>query len=210
MKRRLAPLATALALWAAAAAASAQNAFIEAARAGASVAPPTAAADSLVRAFVDGCVAHGGDSMHTVDWAINEGWEWVDAFSGPGAALLSNRPGTVLSMPGSQQGVLLAIDLERRCTVWTERADGPVLRAAFVRALDTLASRGARVQPSIERSVERAGAWRMQLNRRVRLAGQTDELEVGSVTTLTPQPAAQVMSVAPAPAAAASAPTASR
>lgn len=203
--RRARLVALAWALGGTGSAAPAQNAFIEAARAAASAPAAPTPADALVRAFVDGCVAHGGDSMRTVDWAINNGWEWVDAFTGPGAALLGNRPGTVLSMPGSQQAVLLAIDLERRCTLWTERGDGPAVRAAFVRAVDALAARGARVQPSVERSVERAGAWRMQLNRRVRPAGQPGEFEVGSVTTLTAQPAAQVMSVAPAAASAASA-----
>jgi hypothetical protein len=180
-------------------AAHAQNPFIDAAR-GNGPAVPTAALVSTVaiaRAFADGCVAHEGDSVKTVDWAINQGYEWVDAHSGPGAALLSGQPGTVLAMPGSAATVLLSIDLDKRCTVWAERADGPALRAEFVKAINALAAKGARLQPLQERTVERGGAWRMQLQMRLRRAGGLQDFGVGAVTTLTPQPAAQVLSAAP-------------
>jgi hypothetical protein len=178
--------------------AAAQNAFIEAARANAAALPPASAAPAaVVQAFVAGCIAHDGDAMKTVDWAINQGFEWVDAHLGPGATLLSGRPGTVLAMPGGAGAVLLAIDLERRCTVWAERADGPAVRAEFGRAIAALAARGASVQPSLERSVERGGAWRLQLQWRLRRGEGATEFDVGAVTTLTPQPAPQVLSVAP-------------
>jgi hypothetical protein len=180
------------------AAAQAQNPFIEAARASAASSPPEpAAATMVVRTFIDGCVAHDGESMRTVDWAINQGFEPVEAHAGAGAALLSGRPGTVLVMPGSGGRVLLAIDLDKRCTVWAERSDGPAVRAEFARAVNALALRGTRVQPTLERSVERAGAWRMQLQMRLRRAGGTTDFDVGAVTTLGAQPAAQVLSVAP-------------
>jgi hypothetical protein len=189
-----------------AAAARAQSPFFEASRDQVASAPRApSAAPAVVRVFVDGCLAHEGDSMKTVDWAINQGFEWVDAHTGDGAALLSGRPGTVLAMAGSAGGVLLAIDLDRRCTVWAERADGSAVRAEFVKALDALAARGARVQPQQERTVERAGAWRHQLQMRVRRSGSTSELNVGAVTTLGPHAAAQVLSAAPAAAGAAGA-----
>jgi hypothetical protein len=179
--------------------AAAQNPFIEAARANAVAVPPAPAAPAaVVQAFVDGCIAHEGESVKTVDWAINQGFEWVDAQVGPGATLLSGQPGTVLAMPGSAGQVLLAIDLDRRCTVWAERADGPALRGAFTQAMAALAARGARVQPALERSVERGGAWRLQLQMRLRRAEGAPEFDVGAVTTLTSPPAAQVLSVAPA------------
>jgi hypothetical protein len=176
----------------------AQNAFIEAAQGGASAPQPTVPAATVLRAFLDGCIAQGGDPVRTVDWAINQGGEPIDSSSGDGATLLSQRPGTVLSLPGGQGGLLLAIDFEQRCTVWAERGDGPALRAEFVRALNALAARGARVQPTLERSVERGGAWRLQLQMRLRPAGQAREVDVGAVTTLTAQPAPQVFHVAPA------------
>lgn len=186
----------------------AQNPFIEAARAGAAAsAPPTAAPSTVVRAFIDGCVAHEGDAVKTVDWAINQGFEPIDAHAGVGATLLSGRPGTVLAMPDSEGGVLLAIDLDRRCTVWAERGEGPPLRAEFVRAMTALAARGARLQPALERSVERAGAWRLQVQMRFRRSADAPELDVGSVTTLSAHPAAQVLSAAPAAAPPASAPS---
>jgi hypothetical protein len=179
-------------------AAHAQNPFIDAARANAPAVPPApAAATAVVRAFVDGCVAHEGDSMKTVDWAINAGFEPIDAHTGGGAMLLSGQPGTVFVMPGSASQVLLAIDLDRRCTVWAERADGPALRAEFVKAINALAAKGARLQPMQERTVERGGAWRMQLQMRYRRAGGAQDFGVGTVTTLTAQPAAQVLHAAP-------------
>jgi hypothetical protein len=135
--------------------------------------------------------------MKTVDWAINQGWEPVDAHVGSGATLLSGRAGTVFAWPG--RGVLLAIDLDKRCTVWADRADGPAVRLELARALGALAARGARVQTLQERSVERAGAWRMQVQTRFRRVGGAQDFEVGSVTTLTEQPTAQVLSAAPMP-----------
>ena len=185
-------------LWAVTITAQAQNPFFEAARDNAPVVPnaPTAAA-AVVRVFIDGCVAHEGESMKTVDWAINAGFAPIDAHIGAGAALLSGQPGTVLVMPGSASPVLLAIDLDKRCTVWAERAEGPALRAEFVRAINALAAKGARLQPLQERTVERGGAWRMQLQMRLRRAGGAQDFGVGAVTTLTAQPAAQVLSAAP-------------
>ena len=185
-------------LWAVTITAQAQNPFFEAARDNAPVVPkaPTAAA-AVVRVFIDGCVAHEGESMKTVDWAINAGFAPIDAHIGAGAALLSGQPGTVLVMPGSASQVLLAIDLDKRCTVWAERAEGPALRAEFVRAINALAAKGARLQPLQERTVERGGAWRMQLQMRLRRAGGAQDFGVGAVTTLTAQPAAQVLSAAP-------------
>lgn len=179
--------------------AQAQNPFIEAARGNASAAPPApTAVAAVLRAFIDGCMAHEGESMKTVDWAINAGFEPIDAHVGAGAALLSGQPGTVFVMPGRSSGqVLLAIDLDKRCTVWAERADGPALRAEFVRAMNALAAKGARLQPLQERTVERGGAWRMQLQMRYRRAGGAQDFGVGAVTTLTAQPAAQVLSAAP-------------
>lgn len=179
----------------------AQNAFIEAARANASAASPgpALAATTIVRVFMEGCVAHEGDSMRTVDWAINQGFEPVYAQGGAAEALLSGRPGTVLALPGSTSPLLLAVDVERRCTVWAERGDGLAVRAEFAKAISVLASKGAHVQPALERTVERGGAWRLQLQMRYRRVGGSQDFGVGSVTTLTTQPAAQALNLAPMP-----------
>ncbi len=186
--------------WMLALAAHAQNPFYEAARANAPVAQPApAAAATIVRVFFDACVAHEGDSMKTVDWAINQGFEPDFARGGAAEALLQGQPGTVLALPGSASTVLLAIDLDRRCTVWAERGDGPAVRADFVKAMNALAVKGARVQPAQERTVERGGAWRMQLQMRLRRIGGSQDFGVGAVTTLTAQPAAQALSLAPIP-----------
>jgi hypothetical protein len=180
--------------------AQAQNPFFEAARGNA---PPTqaepTAATKIVRVFIDGCVAHEGESMKTVDWAINQGFEPDFAPGGAAETLLQGRPGTVLALPASASPVLLAIDLDRRCTVWAERGDGPAVRAEFVKAMNALAAKGARLQPLQERTVERGGSWRMQLQMRYRRVGGSQDFGVGAVTTLTAPPAAQALSLAPMP-----------
>ncbi len=197
MMHRLTSLAL---LCAVALSAHAQNPFIESARANASAAQPEpAAATTIVRVFIEGCVAHEGEAMKTVDWAINQGFEPIYAPGGAAEALLSGRPGTVLALPNSASPVLLAIDLDKRCTVWAERGDGPAVRAEFVRAMSALAAKGARVQPAQERTVERGGAWRMQLQMRYRRVGGSQDFGVGSVTTLAAPPAAQALSLAPMP-----------
>jgi hypothetical protein len=181
------------------AATHAQNPFIEAQREAAVPLPPSPSAPAaIVRAFIDGCLAHDGDAMKTVDWTINQGYEWFDAAAGPGATLLAGRPGTVMAMPGSASRVLLAIDLDKRCTVWADRSDGPQLRAELVKALGALSARGVRVQATSERSVERGGAWRQQTQWRVRRDDGTRETTLDAVTTLAAGPAAQVLSAAPA------------
>jgi hypothetical protein len=179
-------------------AAHAQNPFYEASRANAAPAAAEAtAAAKIVRVFIYGCVANEGESMKTVDWAINQGFEPDFARGGAAQALLQGQPGTVLAMPASASPVLLAIDLDRRCTVWAERGDGPAVRAEFVRAMNALAAKGARLQPLAERTVERSGAWRMQLQMRYRRVGGSQDFGVGAVTTLAAPPAAQALSLAP-------------
>jgi hypothetical protein len=178
--------------------AHAQSPFYEASRANAPAAQPApTAAAMIVRVFIDGCVANEGESMKTVDWAINQGLEPVFEPGGAAGALLSGQPGTVLAVPDRASPLLLAIDLDKRCTVWAERADGPALRAEFVKAMNALAAKGARLQPLQQRTVERGGAWRMQLQMRYRRAGGTQDFGVGAVTTLAAQPAAQALNVAP-------------
>jgi hypothetical protein len=182
------------------AAAQAQNPFIEAQRESAApLLPAPAVPAAVVRAFIDGCLAHEGDAMKTVDWSINQGYEWFDAATGPGATLLAGRPGTVMSMPGSASRVLLAIDLDKRCTVWADRSEGPQVRAELVKALGALSARGVRVQAASERSVERAGAWRQQTQWLVRRGEGARAMALDAVTTLAAGPAAQVLSVAPVP-----------
>jgi hypothetical protein len=182
--------------------ARAQNPFIDAQREAAAALPlplAPAAPAAVVRAFIDGCLAHEGDAMKSVDWTINHGYEWFDAATAPGATLLAGRPGTVMAMPGSASRVLLAIDLDRRCTVWADRSEGPAVRAELAKALAALSARGVRVQATSERSVERAGAWRQQTQWRVRRGDGAREMALDAVTTLAAGPAAQVLSVAPAP-----------
>lgn len=154
--------------------------------------------EQVAQAFVDGCLLTEGELTPAVDWAINAGWLPADASAVDVRPLLGGQAGTVLAMPGTAHGVLLAVTADRGCTVWAERLPGPALRAAFQLALAQLARRGARLQPVLDRSVERAGAWRQHLQLRYRRVGGSLDLAVGAVTTLTPAPAQQALHLSPA------------
>jgi hypothetical protein len=178
--------------------AAAQNPFVDATRPDPTVAPkpepPNAAA--IVRAFVEGCVVNEGDPVSTTDWALSAGFLPIDPLTDQ-QQLLNGQPGTVLSMPGSSGQVLIAVAANRRCTVWTERALGPGVRNALRQSMADLASRGAQVQPLVDRSIERAGAWRQFEQIRYRRVGGSQDFAVASVTTLTSRPGAQALNFGP-------------
>jgi len=177
---------------------AAQNPFVDATKpdpAAQKPEPPNAAA--IVRAFVEGCVVNEGDPVTATDWALNEGFLPIDPLSDEPQQLLNGQPGTVLSMPGSAGQVLMAVAADRRCTVWTERALGPGVRNALRQSMADLAAKGAQVQPLVDRSIERAGAWRQYEQMRYRRVGGSQDFAVASVTTLTSRPGAQALNFGP-------------
>lgn len=189
-------VAVGLAMWAGTLAA--QNPFVDATKpdpAAQKPEPPNAAA--IVRAFVEGCVVNEGDPVTATDWALNEGFEPINPLSDEPQQLLNGQPGTVLSMPGSSGQVLMAVAADRRCTVWTERALGPGVRNALRQSMADLAAKGAQVQPLVDRSIERAGAWRQYEQMRYRRVGGSQDFAVASVTTLTSRPGVQALNFGP-------------
>jgi hypothetical protein len=189
-------VAAALAVWAGTLAA--QNPFVDATKpdpAAQKSEPPDAAA--IVRAFVEGCVANEGDPVTATDWALNEGFLPIDPLSDEPQQLLNGQPGTVLSMPGSAGKVLMAVAADRRCTVWTERALGPGVRNALRQSMADLAAKGAQEQSLVDRSIERAGAWRQFEQMRYRRVGGSQDFAVASVTTLTSRPGVQALNFGP-------------
>lgn len=195
-----------LAVWVGGAAA--QNPFVDATKpdpAAQKPEPPGAAA--IVRAFVEGCVVNEGDPVTATDWALNEGFLPIDPLSDEPQQLLNGQPGTVLSMPGSGGQVLMAVAADRRCTVWTERALGPGVRNALRQSMADLAAKGAVVQPLVDRSIERAGAWRQYEQMRYRRVGGAQDFAVASVTTLTSRLGVQALNFGPLAASPAGAPT---
>jgi hypothetical protein len=155
------------------------------------------AARTWATTFVDACLAHRGRLQAVVDWALTAGFVPQDLASTSARTLLGDRAGAVLSPPGAEGRVLLAVDDARHCVLWVEQGSGPGLRAAWSAVMAQRASQGDRFELETERRVERGGAWRQQSQWRVRQRGQADELGVGLVTTLTDAPAAQVMRLAP-------------
>ncbi len=156
-----------------------------------------AAPAEVVRWFVEGCVAHEGEPVPVMDWALTQGFDPLDPIFPEVGALLAGRAGAVLRSPDG--AVMLATTTDGACTVWAERSAGPAVFLAFQQALGQLGSRGARVQVQFERNIERAGAWRRQWQARYRRVGGSMDLGLGSVTTLTDAPAAQVLQLSRVP-----------
>lgn len=154
----------------------------------------------VVQAFVEACVDHGGEVAPAVDWALNHGFEPLDPEGRDGSdghALLGGRPGVVFATPDAATRVLLAVTQDNNCTVWAERAAGTSTQDAFVQATEALAARGAQVRRETDRMLERAGAWRRQLEYRLSLVPGNRDYRLGAVTTMTESPAAQALRLAP-------------
>jgi len=157
-------------------------------------------AEAVVRVFVDACVIPEGELTAAVDWAINHGFSPADQTAIDVRPLLGGQPGNVFAMPDSAAPVLLAVTTDRRCTVWVERMSGPSLRRAFQQAAAQLVTRGARVQPMFDRTIERAGAWRQHLQVRYRRVGGSQDFGIGVVTTVVAAAGSQALHFAPVPA----------
>lgn len=173
--------------------------------ASAAPAPETAASGPVemapgaraVHVFVEACVKGEGQVTPAVDWALNHGFEPQDAEGKDGTdgfRLLRGRPGVVFATPDPQARLLLAVTHDRRCTVWAERAAGTGTQNAFVQAAGALAGQ---VAPELDRTLERAGARRRQIEYRWRAAAGAQEFSLGAVTTTTETPAAQALHMAP-------------
>ena len=156
--------------------------------------PPEPAA--IVDVFVQGCVLTEGVTTATVDWALSQGFNPQDPYAPEAQPLLAGKPGTILAM-GSSSSVLLAVGMDGSCTVWADRAAGPAVHFAFKQAMGQLAAKGAKVQSTLDRNVERAGAWRHQVQMRYRRVGGSQDFGVGAVTTLGEQAGAQALRLEP-------------
>lgn len=167
---------------------------------------PWLAPRAVARVFREACVDNEGQAAAAVDWALAQGFSPVDPIRGSTDGLLSGEPGSVLAAPGSDNRVLLVASTGSRCMVWAERVSGPGLRLAVVEMTGELAGKGARAQLQVERSIERSGAWRSQMQWRYRRVGGSQDFGIGAVTTLTAGPGTQALNFAPLPAPTAVAP----
>jgi len=150
----------------------------------------------MVRWFESACVATQGQAGAAIDWALSNGFEPVDPMRGSTDSLLDGKPGTVLSAPGAGGRVMLAA-AEAECTLWVEGEEGPPLRQALAAAVGTLTAKGAKARVEVDRNLERAGAWRGQVQWRYRAVGGSQDFGVAAVTTLANGPGTQVLRVSP-------------
>lgn len=152
---------------------------------------PGPSPEAVVRVFIEACVLTEGDQTAAVDWAVSNGFDPLDVLAPNVEPLLAGKPGTALTMP--QQPVWIVTATGGPCTVWAERTAGPALHMAFQQAVTQLMAKGAKAEMTLERTVERAGAWRRQVQWRYRRVGGTRDYGLGAVTTLGEQPGAQAL-----------------
>jgi len=150
----------------------------------------------MVRWFESACVATQGQAGAAIDWALSNGFEPVDPMRGSTDGLLDGKPGTVLTAPGADGRVMLAA-AEADCSLWIEGEEGPPVRQALAAAVGALVGKGAKARVEVDRNVERAGAWRGQVQWRYRAMGGSLDFGVAAVTTLANGPGTQVLRVSP-------------
>ena len=150
----------------------------------------------MVRWFESACVATQGQAGAAIDWALSNGFEPVDPMRGSTDGLLDGKPGTVLAAPGGGGRVMLAA-ADAECSLWIEGEEGPPVRQALAAAVGALVGKGAKARVEVDRNVERAGAWRGQVQWRYRAIGGSLDFGVAAVTTLANGPGTQVLRVSP-------------
>ncbi len=151
----------------------------------------------VAQLFQQGCIQHEAQAEAVVDWALSQGFEPADPMRGSVDSMLSGQAGSVLVAPGTGGRVMLAAADKQHCTVWAERMNGPSLRAAMAEMLAQQATRGMKVQVQADRNVERAGAWRNQMQWRYKGVGATQQFGLGAVTTLPAAPGTQALHMEP-------------
>ncbi|AKJ28371.1 NMCC_0638 family (lipo)protein [Caldimonas brevitalea] len=156
----------------------------------------SAAAQSIAKAFVQGCVLTEGELTGATDWALSAGYEPRDAGAPEAQTLLDGQAGSVFALPDPTFKLYLVVMSGGRCTVWAEGAVGPAVQQEFQKAMGELSAKGARVQKSGERTIERAGAWRQQLQLRYRRVGGSQDLGLNVVTTVDDRPGVQALHLA--------------
>lgn len=162
-------------------------------------APPLLAdvnAELVVTAFEQACVLSAGRAQEAIEWAMANDFESSDAARLAGGSALNGELGTVLIAPQTDGRVMLAVSASQ-CSVWAERTSGPPLRAALLTMIEALSVKGHTASVLSDRSAERAGAWRHQLQWRFRAAGSTTDWNLGAVTTLGNGQGTQVLHFAP-------------
>jgi hypothetical protein len=152
---------------------------------------------TIITIFEQACVRTAGQSAEAVDWALAHDFEPVDSDTrGSMETLLAGEPGTVLVAPKTDGRVMLAVAFNQ-CSVWAERTPGPPVRAALSAMVQAQSSKGAKTQTLLDRSMERAGAWRNQMKWRYRPAGTAQDWNLNAVTTLANSPGTQVLRWSP-------------
>lgn len=158
-----------------------------------------------VHLFVDACLLTQGVPAEVVDRGVLAGLFPTPKDTPQVAPLLDGQPGAVLSVAGEGEPpatlVLLAVVPGEHCTVWTEGLHGPSVYAGLMRMAQALRQQdGVSAQVVSERTVERAGAWRRQLQWHFRLAPELQQFRFSTLTTLGEAPGVQVLRMTLTPA----------
>lgn len=179
-------------------AAPAASGAVEAEGVAGSVVPPDPTPAEAAKLFLQACVATRGDVTQAVDQGLQAGLFPYAGDAPIAASLLDGQAGSALvrvqGEAGERISYLLAVVPQVHCTVWVEAAHGPSVHLALLQALDGLRQAGGgELEPVTERTIERSGAWRRQVQWRYRAPAGQSELRLGAVTTLGDTPGFQVL-----------------
>ncbi|WP_428423121.1 NMCC_0638 family (lipo)protein [Methylibium sp.] len=125
-------------------------------------ADPQQLAQEAVDLYSRTCAAPAADAAARVDLALAAGLAPLDGDAAQRSSLLGGAPGQAYAAPGRATLLQLAIADDGRCVVWVQQADGPRVRAGFLRVVDDVYGPGTSLRPTRERVVQVAGGWRQQ------------------------------------------------
>lgn len=154
-------------------------------------------ADEAVALYAATCAAAGGALATGVDLALAAGLAPLPVDEAQRENLIGGSwTGQVFAPPGREALLRLAMADDGRCIVWVERADGPRVRAGFLRAVDEVFGPGSALRPTRERLVQAGGAWRQQTGFDLGAAPEARALD--AITLVGHRPGVQLLRAAPA------------
>lgn len=152
-------------------------------------------AQEAVELYGRTCAVAGGDAGARVDLALAAGLAPLQTDDAQRRSLLGGASGQVYAAPDREALLQLALADDGRCVVWAEHADGPSVRAGFLRVIDEVHGPGTSLQPVRERVVQITGGWRRQTG--FDLGDEPARRAFDAITLVGNRPGVQLLRAAP-------------
>ena len=153
-------------------------------------------AQEAVELYGRTCAVAGGDAGARVDLALAAGLAPLQTDEAQRSSLLGGASGQVYAAAGREALLQLALADDGRCVVWAEYADGPSVRAGFLRVVDEVYGPGTSLRPVRERVVQITGGWRRQTG--FDLGEDPARRAFDAITLVGNRPGVQLLRAAPA------------